>query len=112
MPLGLNFRRAVLRHEGRTHVFGSMTELLRKADDLIWCFCSPNVKFPVVKVDVRGREGLVHRLPYLKTDGRGQFEVANDSLAAARVILQLPGRPTEELGTDTGAVLEMAGTYP
>lgn len=112
MPLGLKFQRAVLRHEGRTHVFGSMTELLRKADGLIWCFCSPSAKFPAVKVDVRGREELVHRLPYVKTDGRGEFEVANDSLAGARMILRLPGRATEELSTDTGAVLEMAGTRP
>ena len=62
-----------------------------------------------LEVDIRGREGFVHRLPYLKTDCSGQFEVANDSLAQARMVLQLPGRTPEELTTDTGAALEMAG---
>jgi hypothetical protein len=60
-------------------------------------------------VAVRGREGFVHRLPYLKTDCSGDFEVANDSLPSARLLLHLPGKAVEELVTDSGAVLEMTG---
>jgi hypothetical protein len=33
----------------------------------------------------------------------------NDSLARARLVLQRPGTASEELVTDSGAVLEMAG---
>ncbi len=56
------------------------------------------------------REGLVHRLPYWKTDCTSQFEVANDSLATARMTLRLTEGPVE-LTTDAGAVLEMSGKY-
>ena len=111
MPFGLIFRRAVLWHEGRRHDFGSMTELKRDPGQLLWSFSCPNMKSLAAEVEVRGREGLVHRLPYLKTDCSGQFEVANDSLASGRIVLNLPVRASEELTTATGAVLEMAGTY-
>jgi len=46
----------------------------------------------------------------VKTACSGRFEVANDSLALARIILHLPGRAAEELTTDSGAVLEMVGS--
>jgi len=111
MPLGLVFRRAVLWHQGHEHIFPQMCEFLRERGPLIWSFCCPNAKFRSLEVDVRGRKDFVHRLPYSKTDCSGQFEVANDSLASARLILRLPGRGAEELTTDTGAVLEMAGEY-
>jgi hypothetical protein len=63
-------------------------------------------------VSVSGRERFVHRLPYVKTDCSGRFEVANDSLALARLNLQLPGRAAEQLITDSGAALEMVGGQP
>jgi hypothetical protein len=62
-----------------------------------------------VEISVRGREGSVHRLPYVKTDCSGRFEVVNDSLALARLVLRWPGKPPEELVTDFGAALEMVG---
>lgn len=111
MPLGLVFRRAVLWHGGQKYDFRQMSQLLRDSHGLVWSLNCPNSKFPLVHVEARGREGLIHRLPYLKTDCSGQFEVANDSLAVARIMLRLPGIPPEELTTDTGAVLEMAGNY-
>jgi hypothetical protein len=63
-----------------------------------------------VEESVSGRERFVHRLPYVKTDCSGRFEVANDSLALARMVLRLPGKAAEELITDLGAALEMVGS--
>jgi hypothetical protein len=51
----------------------------------------------------------LHRLPYLKTDCRGSFEVTNNSLARAVLRLERRGEPVETLETSTGAVLEMVG---
>jgi len=109
MPLGLFFHRAVLWHNGQIYTFRSLREDVRDPRELIWklrAFGRPDVR---VEVDIRGRKGSVHHLPYLKTDCSGQFEVANDSLAQARMVLQLPGKAPEELTTDTGAALEMVG---
>ena len=111
MPLGLVFRGAVLWHEGKELVFRKVRERVRDSLKLVWdlrCAYSQGVS---AEVSVRGRDGFVHRLPYAKTDCSGQFEVANDSLASARILLRLAGREAEELTTDTGAVLEMAGHY-
>lgn len=109
MPCGLIFRSAVLCHEGRRYILHSMREMQRDPGPLIWSLICLNKSLGVVRVEVRGREGLVHRLPYFKTDCSGPFEVANDSLATARMILPMPRRPIEELTTNSGAVLEMAG---
>ena len=111
MPLGMVFRRAVLWNEGRQYVFRQMTEFDRDPNRLIWSFCCPNPKFKAMRVEVRGREGFILRLPYFKTDGSGQSEVANDSLATARMTWLGSRGYTEEVTTDTGAVLEMAGGY-
>ena len=51
----------------------------------------------------------IHRLPYLKTDCSGSFEVVNNSLAKASLRLEQPGGDVEELETADGAVLEMVG---
>jgi len=110
MPLGLVFRKAILWHNGREHVFRSVRECTRDPRHLCWELVCMD-KQGLYEVSIQGRQGLVHRLPYFKTDCSGQFEVANDSLAAARLKLRLGGKPVEELTTDTGAVLEMAGSY-
>ena len=109
MPLGLTFRKVVIWHEGRERVFRDLREFRRDPSQLIWNFCCPNHKFLVAKVEVYGRKGLIHHLPYFKTDCSGQFEVANDSLATARMTFLLPGGNKKELFTDNGAVVEMAG---
>jgi hypothetical protein len=111
MPLGLVFRRAVLWHEGQKCVFRDVRERARDARELVWEFQCADGQGVSLEVSVRGRKGLVHHLPYVKTDCSGQFEVANDSLALARILLHLPGRAAEELATDRGAVLEMTGNY-
>jgi hypothetical protein len=109
MPLGLVFRRAVLWHEGQEYVFRNPRELARDARQLIWNLQCRGDKGVSVEADIRGRAGFVHHLPYCKTDGSGQFEVANDSLALAHMVLHFPGRAAEERTTGIGAVLEMAG---
>jgi hypothetical protein len=109
MPLGLFFRKAVLWHNGQIYTLRSFREELRDPRELIWKLRGSAGTGLHLEVDIRGREGFVHRLPYLRTDCSGQFEVANDSLAHARMVLQLPGRAREELTTDTGAALEMVG---
>jgi|SRR5215467_4198686 len=109
MPLGLTFRKVVIWHEGHEHVFHDLRGLPRSTSALVWKLFCPNHKFMAAEVAVQGRKGLIHRLPYFKTDCSGQFEVANDSLASASVKLHLPGTADEELTTETGAVLEMAG---
>jgi len=45
----------------------------------------------------------------MRTDGKGSFEVRNNSLASARLIVASPDGPAEKLETATGAVLEMVG---
>lgn len=109
MPLGLVFRRAVLWHEGRKYVLRDIRE--RARDPLRWDLECAEPRGVSIRVSVRGREGFVHRLHYRKTDCSGQLEVSNDSLAQARVELQLRRAPVKELRTETGAVLEMAGSY-
>jgi len=111
MPLGLVFRRAVLWHDGQEHVFHNLRERTRDPRQFLWELQCSNPQGVSIEAAICGRTGLVHHLPYLKTDCSGNFEVANDSLASARMTLNLPGKASEELTTDSGAVLEMAGDY-
>lgn len=106
MPLGLVFRKCVLWHEGREYVFRNLNEGAREPDQ--WNFrCSGNGLRVEVAIDGRGPG--IHRLPYLKTNCSGSFDVVNNSLAGARVRIMDTGGHTEELGTRQGAVLELAG---
>ncbi|HKW63820.1 MAG TPA: hypothetical protein VJN89_14815 [Candidatus Acidoferrum sp.] len=111
MPLGLTFRKAVIWHEGREHVFRSLQDMQRDPSHLLWHFFCLNPKVSAVRVEVQGRKGLIHHLPYLKTDCSGQFEVANDSMATARMTWYTAGVSPKGLSTDTGAVIEMAGRF-
>jgi hypothetical protein len=112
MPLGLMFRKAVLWHGGEEFTFRRLRESARDSQKLIWKLECSDARGARVDVSVSGRERFVHRLPYVKTDCSGRFEVTNDSLALARLNLQLPGRPAEQLITDSGAALEMVGGQP
>ena len=94
---------------GQIYTFRSLREDVRDPRELIWRLRASGRPDVQVEVDIRGRKDFVHHLPYLKTDCSGQFEVANDSLAQARMVLHLPGKTPEELTTDTGAALEMVG---
>jgi hypothetical protein len=109
LPLGFFFRKAVLWHNGQIHTFRNFREDLRDPRELTWKLRGSVGSGLQLEVEIRGREGLVHRLPYVKTDCSGEFEVANDSLAQARLVLCHPNGTREELTTDTGAVLEMVG---
>jgi len=109
MPFGLVFRKAVLWHKGQKYKFGKLRESIRDAQKLEWKMECSDGRGAQAVVEIRGRPGFVHRLPYTKTDCSGQFEVTNDSLAVAKLFLRLPGESAEELTTDSGAVLEMAG---
>ena len=109
MPLGLSSRNAVLWHKGQKIALPRVREVQRDPKKLIWKLECSDGRGVHLDVDVRGRNGYVHRLPYLKTDCSGQFEVANDSLAVSQLVLRLPGKSAEELHTDSGAALEMVG---
>jgi len=108
MPLGMMSRTAVLWHDGEKYSFREFREAQRDSQKLKWNLECTDARARV-EISVCGREGFVHRLPYVKTDCSGRFEVANDSLALARLVLQRPGSAAEELVTDSGAVLEMVG---
>jgi len=109
MPLGLVFRKAVLWHRGKQHEFRNLRESKRDPGELRWDFhCKSNDKLKLEAV-IDGSGPGIHRLPYLKTDCKGSFEVANNSIARTRLRLECPGKPIETLETDIGAVLEMVG---
>lgn len=110
MPLGLVFRKAVLCHRGRMHLFRKVRESHRDKNALRWSFSAASGEGSL-EVDVEGGGTSLHRLPYGKTDCSGTFEVANNSRARARVRLALRSEAREELVSDGGAVLEMAGEY-
>ena len=102
-------RTAVLWHDGEKYTLRKFRESQRASQKLKWNLESTDARGTHAEVSVCGRERFVHHLPYMKTNCSGRFEVANDSLALAHLVLQGPGRATEELITDTGAVLEMVG---
>jgi hypothetical protein len=109
MPLGLVFRKAVLRHEGQQYVFRNLSEIEEDRANPRWKFKASARDGSPLEVAIDGRGPSLHRLPYLKTDCSGSFEVANNSLAKAVILLQREGKPIERLETASGAVLEMGG---
>lgn len=106
MPLGLRFRKAVLWHRGQTHVFHKFQEQLRDPNQLQWIFKCRGRGDEELVINIDGRGDSLHRLPYLKTDCSGTFEVANNSLSQAELVLRTQAT-TDELATRDGAVLEM-----
>ena len=113
MPFGLVFRKAVLWHEGEAHEVRNLRESRRDPNKFGWSFSclsssksKDGLQFEAV---IDGIGPSVHRLPYVKTDGTGSFEVTNNSLAKATVRLKRQGQAVETLETSTGAVLEMVG---
>ena len=109
MPFGLVFRKAVLWHDGKKYEFRNLQEIKRDPDEFGWNFhCSTKDGFRL-EAAIDGAGPSIHRLPYVKTDCKGSFEVVNNSLARAVLRLEQRGRPAETLETNTGAVLEMVG---
>jgi hypothetical protein len=109
MPFGLAFRKAVLWHDGRKLEFRSLQEIRRDRNEFGWDFRCSTKDGCRLDATIEGTGLSIHRLPYLKTDCSGTFEVTNNSLARAVLRLERPGRPVEILETNTGAVLEMVG---
>jgi hypothetical protein len=107
MPFGLVFRKAVLWHDGRQHVFRKLDETIDR-ENMQWKFwCAQNGMRLQATIDASGES--VHRLPYTKTDCSGTFDVANNSFASGFLLLESAGTPEERLETPGGAVLEIAG---
>jgi hypothetical protein len=109
MPLGLLFRKGVLWHDGKQHVFRNLREEKRDRENMQWEFRCSRRDGSEVEVAFDGRGASLHRLPYIKTNCAGSFEVANNSLARATVRLRQRNGAEEKLETTMGAVLEMVG---
>jgi len=110
MPLRAKFRRALLWTDGKLHEFKQLREMHRDPANLRWEFVCANPRDRsrlVAAIDGSGPS--LHRLPYLKTDCSGTFEVSNNSLARAKLELSRAGQPLAKFWTNGGAVLEMAG---
>ena len=109
MPFGLVFRKAVLWHDGQQHVFRSLDETGSDRDNMQWKFRSVARDGIRIEAAIDGSGSSLHRLPYIKTDCSGSFEVGNNSLASASILLKSAEGAPERLETTTGAVLEMVG---
>jgi len=109
MPFGLVFRKAVLWHDGKEHEFRNLQEIKKDPDGFGWNFHCSTKDGLRLQAAIDGTGPSIHRLPYVKTDCAGSFEVANNSLARAVLRLEQPGGPAETLETNVGAVLEMVG---
>jgi hypothetical protein len=109
MPLGLVFRKALLWHLGEAMEFKSFRDEARDRGAMRWQFRARSGNGAQIDVSLDGTGPSVHRLPYMKTDCSGTFEVANNSLANARVALRRAAQPETVLETRGGAVLEMVG---
>jgi hypothetical protein len=105
MPLGLVFRKVVLWHQGKKHIFRKLKE--STTSKMQWEFTCLSRSGISIDASIDGRGASVHRLPYVKTDCSGSFEVVNNSLASATVLIRQPGQEEERLKTANGAVLEM-----
>ena len=112
MPFGLVFGKAVLWHDGKQYEFRGLQEIKKESGQFAWNFRCSTKQGVKLEMIIDGSGECVHRLPYLKTDCTGRFEVVNNSLARATLRLQFQGEPVEILETATGAVLEMGGKPP
>ena len=109
MPFGLVFRKAVLWHDGQKYLFRNLQETGNSRENLQWNFrCTTRNGFGL-EAAIDGSGPSAHRLPYVKTDCTGGFEVINNSLASASILLPSRVGSPERLETTTGAVLEMVG---
>jgi hypothetical protein len=109
MPLGLVFRKAVLWHDAKAFRFGKLREMRKAREDMQWDFACTSEDCIQVEATIDGRGASLHRLPYVKTNCSGTFEVSNNSLASAAILIRGANGSVEKLETSTGAVLEMVG---
>lgn len=111
MPFGLVFRKAVLWHDGRRYVLRKLESTSLSREQMQWAFRCSGKEGLRVTAEINGTGPSVHRLPYVKTDCSGHFDVKNNSFSSASILIENAGRPVERLVTPTGAVLEMAGDH-
>jgi hypothetical protein len=109
MPLGLVFRKAILWHDGQTYVFRNLQETGDVRANMQWNFQSAARGGVSIEAAIDGSGPSAHRLPYVKTDCSGSFEVVNNSLASAAIVITNRSGASERLETATGAVLERVG---
>ncbi len=109
MPFGLVFRKAVLWHDRQQYLFRDLRETGRSRESLQWNFRCAGRNGIQLEATIDGRGPSGHRLLYTKTDCTGSFEVVNNSLALASLLIESAGGAAERLETTTGAVLEMVG---
>ena len=109
MPLGLIFGKVVLWHNGKKSVFRKVRETNIDRDRMLWQFSCTSGDGLNLEATISGASASTHVIPYLRTDCRSTFDVSNNSLAAASLLLRRKGATELELSTKTGAVLEMVG---
>lgn len=106
---GLYFRRAKLWRNGQLHTLKQFSTQQRDRARMLWHFdCMDKSAGLTVTAELDGGGSSLHRLPYLKTDCSGTFEVSNNSLAQATLTIRQAGQ-TERMTANAGAVLEMVG---
>lgn len=107
--LGRRFHRALLWHEGKLYDFAKLEIIERTAEPFRWTIhCSRREDATTLVAILDGTGSCAHRLPYLKTNCTGTFEVVNNSLASAKLYLKRGEQPPIEFLAPGGAVLEMA----
>jgi hypothetical protein len=109
MPFGMVFRKAVLWHGSQEHVFRRLQETSDGRQNRLWSFSASSSQGLRISAAIDGSGPTVHRLPYLKTDCSGEFEVINNSLSSALLEIKETDGTMERLETPAGAVLEMVG---
>lgn len=109
MPFSLVFRKAVLWHEANEYVFRNVRETFCSRDEMKWGFeCSSRGGLSL-RAAIDGGGPSIHCLCYQKTNCSGAFNVLNNSLAKASLLIERGDGSVEKLETVTGAVLEMVG---
>jgi len=109
MPFGLVFRKAVLWHQRKPHVFRNIREISKDRENLKWNFRCDTGNGLELEAAVDGQGRSLHHVSYQKTDCSGSFDVANNSIARATVSIRRRDGLVEQLETTNGAVLEMTG---
>lgn len=106
---GLYFRRAKLWRNGKLYTLKHFSTQRRDRVRMLWHFdCVDKAAGLTVTAELDGGGPSLHRLPYLKTDCSGSFEVSNNSLAQATLTIRQAGQETR-LTANAGAVVEMVG---
>jgi len=111
MPFGLVFGKSVLLHHGKSYTFRSVDDSSVNRESMQWNLRAAGSGVQIIAA-IHGNGPSLHRLPYTKTNCAGTFEVMNNSLASANVVIKKADGAEERLETATGAVLEVGGNYP